>query len=404
MTALADFQQFIADQESASLFKKWAQANPGELGRWNTVKSEVLSLQPVLIPEMTTSEGKALMDAVRLEVDFHSLEPTPAPTPTPKATSPARDDKRAMHITSLVSTGYDYSLPSPGVNDSVQSVNGSTDWAHSFGGTFSALQFTNSLYVDGDEPARKDGDIWLAADPVYGAIYHVACGKHSHGPFTNHIADDTNQLFWRCHTSVLSYDRPMVTDQGPASQDSYAFATRFADGWAGSFADWSLFTELGYPTIQNPPFLLGLYGGSVKGEIHCGAMTGSYPNYQYADYESFDTGLQYSSIVGKWVDWLIDIFWSSQGNGSMVVKSRCKANGETGFTTRWQKTGFSTWQWIAGGNSVANGQLVHDIFGIYEGWQSSKAYHDGTFPRHDLDLAGWDRCPTEADALTYLPQ
>lgn len=346
------------------------------------LEAAVAALQPAPVPPLTPMPS-----------------PTPSPAPAPGA---VRDDKRATPITQLKSAGWNYANPSPGVHTLVQSVNGSQDWANAFGGTFSALQFSNSLYQDGDEPTHPDGDIWLADDPRYGKVFHVGCGKHSHTPFFDHVS--TNPDWYLCHDSMLSWQRPVYTDQTDKSWDWYAVPVKYEAGWdTGTSPDFSMFMEVGYPVIQNPPFQLGLFNGAIQGHRLCGVMSGVKGSYTYSENEAIPPLLAYKDIVGKWVEYLIGIYWSSQSKGSMIIKTRCKDNGETGFTPRWSRTNINTWQWVNGTSSVANGTIANDLFGTYEGWPGSKAYHDGTFPRHDLETPGWVRCPTEADALTYLP-
>lgn len=94
MTSLADFQRFIADAEArradgttdpTSQYAKWAQDNPGELGRWQAFRDLVLGGLRPTPPTMTTPHGRELIDGAVLYLDaIPDVQPPPPQPPAGK--------------------------------------------------------------------------------------------------------------------------------------------------------------------------------------------------------------------------------------------------------------------------------------------------------------------------------
>jgi hypothetical protein len=308
---------------------------------------------------------------------------TAAPVPVP--TGNAVDDKRAYQCSEISMTGWSYNNPSPGVHTLAGSFNGNDVVGAHSPYLFSFLDFTND-----DVEVLTDGD--------YGDYWHMKCGPTSHNPFVDHVP--TSSFWYYTHNTNLSWSRPMYTDQGDASWDWYAYAIKMDPGWT-NLPDGSLFMEVGYPHIASPPLEIGINkSGNIQATRSAGLWAGHYP---WPSTEMSPALFSYAATAGKWVEMLVGVYWSSHGAGQIIVKTRCPANGETVFTTRWQKSGIDTWQWSGGVPQDANGYMVDDLFGPYEQWNSSFSTHADNFPQHNYHLAGWVRCISEADARSFLP-
>lgn len=60
-------QQYVASLEKSSLYKNWAEDNPGELSKWIPYRNSIASGKtPSTTPSLATAFGKSLIAAGKL--------------------------------------------------------------------------------------------------------------------------------------------------------------------------------------------------------------------------------------------------------------------------------------------------------------------------------------------------
>jgi len=251
-----------------------------------------------------------------------------------------------------------------------------TDQGQCPGGFWDGLLFINN-------------DIQLASDPRYGQVYHVRVNDSSQNPW------------WNCGSTCSSSELSKIRPTGLNSWDWYVDAIKVEPGFA--CADWGVVDQFNYPTLSSPPVALALNCSqdSTDGALHFGLdrNAGSLSCVGCQDFSSWQhTQLNVGPFVGKWVEFIVGVYWATDNSGQLQVYTRVKDNGETGFTQQLNESNIATMQYITG-QPLPTTTIDH--YGLYFGYWS-QARTPSPFPTNYVDHMGLERFSDKTSAFAAM--
>jgi hypothetical protein len=285
----------------------------------------------------------------KLEAELGATPPPPPPTP-PSGTVLA--DQRAIHMVSL-----------PPAGDSATDQDPSGFW---------------------DGLTYKNGDIWLTTDPFYGKVYAVCCNGASSNPWYDDATSMSAELTKRKGNRAGLWDWYALV---------FAVATDFTP------TDWGVVYQFNYPTLSSPPLAIAIDRNGIGLDRLAGRLRETSPGngkWYVADVQDHPRFLPLASVAGKWVEVLLGVKWAFDATGAIRCSTRCKANGETAFTSRFTADNVPTWQYRDGQPKPTAGL---DKQGCYQGYGSVPP----SWPTNHVLHRGFMVCSDEATARANLP-
>jgi hypothetical protein len=260
--------------------------------------------------------------------------------------------------------------------------------------SYESTQGSLSTLHQGQSPSVWDclcflnNDVALQSDSRFGKVYAVTAGPSSGNPW--------GSLSPRYAASEVSKRRPVRMGQW----DWYANSYKALPGW--TLTDWGTVTQMNYPTITSPPLEIDFdkYGVGIERSVGYVPAGGGAPIHDAQRWFSV------SSVIGKWVDFVVGVKWATDTTGSIRVYTRCRECGDTGWILRYSKDNIITMQYGAGimnkdGTSPSTGQPLNtlDKEGLYWGYESTPS----SKPTDHILESGLVRTSDEASAKAALP-
>ena len=220
-------------------------------------------------------------------------------------------------------------------------------------------------------------DISLVPDAKYGQVYrHVV---HPSPPSQNP---------WWWNGTTLYAGLTKYVQVNPGDTQWYWLAVQLEQWSDGGNSDmWSTVFQFGYPSVSSPPMSISPEYGSWCMERH-GGLNGA------AEYEVAHL-FPWQPTVGQWVEFLCGVKWTTDATGSWDISTRNEAQGETGFTQRYYKTGITTMQWDS--DTPAGPQKNLDKQDLYVGDFAPITGAPTNIVRH----SGFVRCSDKQTAQSY---
>lgn len=231
-------------------------------------------------------------------------------------------------------------------------------------------------------------DIALAEDPRFGTVYSITTGPSSHNPFLAPSPRDAG--------SETSVRRPIRLGHW----DWYANSYKALPGW--TLTDWGTVTQMNYPSLTSPPLEIDFDRYGVGIERSAGFVPSMGARAPIHDVRRF---FSVSSVIGKWVDFVVGVRWATDTTGKIRVFTRCRECGDRHWVRRYAKDRIVTMQWGAGvinanGTSVSSGREAStlDKEGLYYGY-----YRPTSLPTNHILEMGLVRAGSESAAMAAIP-
>jgi hypothetical protein len=263
---------------------------------------------------------------------------------TPSASGDVYFDGRATRMTKLFSTSDSNQGQSPSL------------WA--------CLCFLNN-------------DISLTGDSRFGTAYAATAGPGSQNPWWTPP--------YGTASAEVSVSRPIRLGQW----DWYANSYKVLPGWTST--DWATVTQMNFDRM----------GVGIERSVGYVSSVGGDP--QIHDVQRF---FPVSTVVGKWVDFVVGVKWATDTTGSIRVYTRCRECGDKDWVLRYSKDNVITMQWGAGvmdknGNSPSTGKPISslDKEGLYYGYWSTPS----SMPTDHVLEMGLVRAGSSATAMDAVP-
>jgi hypothetical protein len=227
-------------------------------------------------------------------------------------------------------------------------------------------------------------NIRLAPDGRFGKVYAVTVGQGSKNPFWSGTPLTA--------VGEMSTSRPVRLGHW----DWYANSYKVLPGW--QVTDWAAVTQMNYATITSPPLEINFdrYGVGIERSVGYVARVSGKPEIH--DVRSF---FPVSSVIGKWVDFVIGVRWATDSTGAIRVLTRCRQCGDKHWVLRYARKHIVTMQWGAGvmnrdGTSTSSGREMKtlDKQGLYYGFYRQPS----SFPTDRILEMGLVRAGDEAAA------
>jgi hypothetical protein len=233
-----------------------------------------------------------------------------------------------------------------------------------------------------------NNDIQLQSDPRFGKVYSITTGPNSHNPW------------WSPPPGVASSEMSKSRPFRMGTWDWYANSFKALSGW--TLTDWGTVSQMNYPTITSPPLEIDYDKNGVGIERSVGYVASVSGSPQVHDVQRF---FPVSSVIGKWVDFVIGVKWATDTTGSIRVYTRCLECGDTGWVLRYSKDNIITMQWGAGilnqdGSASGGGTAsTLDKMGLYWGYYTAPS----TEPTDHMLEMGLVRASDQASAMASFP-